>query len=94
MLLHNGRRLLVSPERVELIRTALREARADLDEMHARHLAELASLRAEVAELREILALVVSITREQVEADVVSMRRQLETALARIERKPDNTPLH
>jgi len=90
---HNGRRLLVSPERVELIRSALREARADLYEMHESHLRELQELRAEVAELRDVLQLVVRITREWAETDVATLRRQLEVALARIERDPA-TPLH
>ena len=87
-MLRNGRRLLVNSERVEVIRIALRAARADLDEMHARHLRELAGLRHEVNELRDVVQLVVSILRQQAKTDVASLRRQLEVALARLERDP------
>jgi hypothetical protein len=51
-------------------------------------LCELADLRAEVAELLEVLQMVVGTLRAQAESDVATLRRQLETALARIERDP------
>jgi hypothetical protein len=93
----NARRVvLYHPQYIERFRSALRN---DLHEMNARHaaehaqrMAELAELRAELAELREILAIVVSVTRQQAEADVVTLRRQLEIALARLERP--GKPLH
>ena len=90
---HNGRRLLVSPERVQLFCDALREARADLHEMHIKHLCELAELRHEIDELRSVVQLVVSILRREAETSVADLRRQLEVALARIERDPAK-PLH
>jgi len=89
----NARRVLYRPEHVAALRGVLARAKADLHEMHFRHLCELADLRREVGELREALQLVMSITRQQVEADVASMRRQLELALARVERDP-RKPLH
>jgi hypothetical protein len=82
------------------VQVALIEARADLAAQQARHLEqysdllrELASLKSEIGELREVLGLVVATTRTWAEADVATLRRQLETALARIERRPDK-PLH
>src|SRR6516165_7788041 len=59
----SGRRPLYSPQYVAGFRNALAEARGDLAELHHRHLAELQQLRHEVAELREILAIVVSVAR-------------------------------
>jgi len=91
----DGRRVvLYHPKYVEGFRVALREARADLVAMHERHLAELADLRAEVAELRSILADVVRLSREKAEGDLVALRRQLETALGRLERRDPAQPLH
>jgi len=86
--MHSGRPLLYSPQYVHGFRIALREARADLHEMHVRHLCELAGLRHEVNELRDVVQLVVSILRQQAKTDVASLRRQLEVALARLERDP------
>jgi len=88
----SGRRILYRPEHVAQMRERLRgvldEAKADLHAMHERHVAELEELRREVAELRSILAIVVSVTRQHAESDLASLRRQLETALARLERDP------
>lgn len=86
----SGRRILLHPRYIEGFRVALREARGDLHEMHYRHLCELAALRAEVAELREILSMIVGTLRTQAETDLATLRRQLERALARIERDPNN----
>jgi hypothetical protein len=87
------RRLFYSPGYVEGFRSALREARDDLHDMHCRHLDQLAAVRAEVAELRSIFADVVTVLRMQAEADVSDLRRRLELALARLERDP-RRPLH
>ena len=48
----DGRRLLYHPEYVRAFADALREARADLHEMHSRHVAEVAALRRELDEVR------------------------------------------
>jgi hypothetical protein len=61
--------------------------------MHARHVAELAALRNEIDELRDVLQLVVGILRVQAESDVRTLRRQLTAVLARLERDPAK-PLH
>ena len=90
---HNGRRLLYSSQFVRGFAVALREAKADLHKMHFKHLCELADLKKEIGELREVMLLVTSTLRQQSEADVATLRRQLETALARIERDPAK-PLH
>jgi hypothetical protein len=88
----SGNRILYRPEHVARLRGVLNSAREDLREMHAKHLAELADLRAELGELREILAIVVGVARQQAETDVATLRRQLEYALARLERPAG--PLH
>jgi hypothetical protein len=79
---------LYHPKYVMALRNFLAEAKSDLREMHRRHLAELAQLRVEVAELRAVLALVVSVSRQQAETDIATLRQRLECALARIERDP------
>jgi len=90
----NGRPVvLYHPQYLEGFRNALREARADLHQLHFNHLCELADVRAELKVLREVLEVVVSVTRQQAEGNLASLRRQLEVALARIERDP-RKPLH
>lgn len=79
---------LYHPRFIETYGNALRTARDDLAAMHERHLSELQSLRAEVAELRSILADVARVSREKAEGDVALMRRELAIALARLERNP------
>jgi hypothetical protein len=89
----DGRRLLYTAEYVEGFRNALHEARADLHEMHCRHLDELADLRAELSELRSIFADVVGTLRQQADSDVARLRRDLERALLRLA-PPDGKPLN
>jgi hypothetical protein len=64
------RRLLLHPSLAH-IRNALSAAQTEMDEQYARFLCEIDELKTEIAELREILALVTSITRENAEKDVV-----------------------
>jgi hypothetical protein len=83
----NGRRVLLHPNYIQAMRnTFMREARADLHQMHFEHLCQLADLRRELTELREVLELVVSVSRQKAETDVATLRQQLETALAKLER--------
>ena len=86
---HN--RVLLHPAYVERYRAALRQVRQAYADQF---LGEVAALRAEVQELREILALVVTITRQQAETDVATLRRQLETALVRLAQRDPATPVH
>ena len=80
---HNtGRRIILHPN----VCIALIEARE--------HQSEMEALRAEVAELREVLEVVVRATREQAEADLHELRRQLQAALARLQRRDLTKPLH
>ena len=58
-------RVLYHPNYGQAYREALAQARADLREMHAAHLDELAALRDEVAELRAIFLDLVRAEREQ-----------------------------
>jgi len=69
-----------------------RQQYAQLVAEHRALLAELVDLKAQVSELREVLQVVVSVSRQRAETDVAMLRRQLETALARIERP--SKPLH
>jgi hypothetical protein len=87
-----ARRVLYHPDHVARLRSVLAEAKSDLHEMHERHVAELNALRGELDELREILAIVVDAARSQAESNVATLRRQLEYALARLERP--NKSLH
>jgi hypothetical protein len=90
---HNGRRLLYSPQFVRGFAVALREAKADLHKMHFKHLCELADLKKEIGELREVMLLVTSTLRQQAETDVATLRAQLERALMRLAHR-DGKPLH
>jgi len=63
------------------------------NEMLRRHLDELDAVRRELVELRSIFEDVVRCLREQAEADVATLRKRLETCLARLERHPAR-PLH
>jgi hypothetical protein len=82
-------RILYSVERIHVLLARAREV--DFSEEQLR---ELAELRAEVNELREILALVVGTMRTQAEADVSALRGELERALARLCRRNPDQPLH
>ena len=91
---HNSRRVvLYHPRVIAALRNTLAEAKDDLRDLHHRHLAELADLRAEISELRSILADVVTSLRTQADQDVAALRRQLMIALARLKRDPQR-PLH
>ena len=87
------RRLVLHPAYAS-IRAALVEAHADLHEQHANHMRELAALRVEVAELREVLQLVTSVTRQNAEQDVAALRHTLEHAPARLQRRDPGTQVH
>jgi hypothetical protein len=69
----SARRVVIHPRYVAALRNTLADAKADLHAMHARHVAELAALRAEV-ELREVWLLVTSTLRRQAESDVATPR--------------------
>ena len=91
-----GRRLLVHPHHLAYIagdNRAMLDARADASVSNFETLCELHDLKREVADLRDILGLMVSTLRIQAEQDVATLRRQLEYALARLERRP-TTALH
>jgi hypothetical protein len=90
----NGRRIVLHPALVQRFRNALAEAKSDLHAMHFEHLCQLADLKKEIAELREALQLLVTLRRQQAEGDLTELRRRLEAALARIERRDPSTPLH
>jgi hypothetical protein len=71
------RRLLYTPQYVAGFARALREARADLDAQHRRHLSDLADLRRELDLVRtEYTALRNAvIEREKAEANLVLLQR-------------------
>jgi len=97
----HGRRIVYLPEHFQALCATLARAKADLSEQHFRHLCaiadqnvEIEALRSEVRELREVVALLTAIRREEAEHTVASLRRQLEAVLARLERRDPNQPLH
>ena len=71
------RRLLYTPQYVAGFARALREARADLDAQHRRHLSDMADLRRELDLVRtEYTALRNAvIEREKAEANLVLLQR-------------------
>lgn len=95
-MMRDGRRVVYSHEYMLCMLRTL-EARASAAVSVVQHnaalMAELADLRDELHELREIMLLVTSTLRQQAECDVAQLRRQLELALARLERDP-RRPLH
>jgi F0F1-type ATP synthase membrane subunit b/b' len=89
-----GRRLVASPALVQRLRNVFAEERATAQQQHLEFLAEVAELRGELMEMREILAMMVATSRAQAETDVEDLRRQLEHALSCLTRRDPNTPLH
>jgi hypothetical protein len=87
------RRIILHPAVVQRLRSVLAEERAAAQQQHFEFLAELAALREEVAELRDIMLMITGTLRTSAEQDVAQLRRQLELVLARLERRP-NMPLH
>jgi hypothetical protein len=87
------RRLLLHPSLAH-IRAALSAQQAEQDARFARLMDEVEELRAELTELREIFALVTRVTREKAETDVITLRATLEYAVARLQRRDPNTPVH
>jgi len=77
-----GRRRLYDEARVRALFSAMRD---ELRSMGEKHTAEVESLR---REFREALQIIVGTLRQTAESDVATLRRQLELALARIERDP------
>jgi hypothetical protein len=95
------RLVLYHPSHVATLHRVLAECRAELNAQTFEHLcrqadlnAEVHRLRAEVAELRDVLTLLTALRREEVERDVADLRHQLETLLARIQRRDPSQPLH
>jgi hypothetical protein len=79
MMQRSARRILYSAEKVQHLLAQARRCA-----FTAEHERRLAVLQEEVAELREILALVVALMREQADAELADLRHQLETALAHL----------
>jgi hypothetical protein len=94
--MRSSRKLVVDPNHTAYragYAAAMVHARTDAAVSNFETLCELHDLKREVAELRDILGLMVSTLRTQAETEVTDLRRRLESALARLERKP-STPLH
>jgi hypothetical protein len=98
--MHGRRLLLYHPSHVEALQRVLAECKAELSARTFEHFcrqadmnAEVRALRNEVAELRDVLQLLVSIRRQEAEIDVATLRRQLEALLLRLQ-PCDGQPLH
>jgi len=97
----HGRRILYLPEHFEAFRNALAKAKGDLHDQHFQHLCqiaalnvEVAALRAELSELRQVVLLLTTIRRAEAETDVATLRARLLAVLARLERRDPARPLH
>jgi uncharacterized coiled-coil protein SlyX len=98
----HGRRVgLYHPSHVEALNRVLAECRAELSARTFEHLckiadqnAELRALRNEVAEMRDILQMLVSIRRAEADSTVDQLRSQLTALLARLERRDPSTSVH
>jgi hypothetical protein len=86
--MHNGRRLLYRADRVRQMLDCAHNTLA------AEYRDEIAALRREVDELREVALLLTSLTRERYEGDLVGLRAQLEGVLVRLTQRPAATALH
>jgi len=91
--MHNGRRVLVHPDRV---RALFARMRADLHKLAARHASEVAALRAELDQVRsefdELRA--VALARQRAEVELGELRRLREIGRARAAERDASTPLH
>jgi hypothetical protein len=97
MLRNGGRRILYHPDHPAYAsgyRDALAMAKSDLRDVHLQHIDQLEHLKVEVSELRNIVADVVHVLRQNAEADVFALRHELELALVRLCRRDSNEPLH
>jgi hypothetical protein len=99
--MHDRRIVLYHPSHVQALHRVLTECRAELSARTFEHFcrqadmnAEVHRLRAEVGELRDILSMLVTLRREEADADIVQLRAQLTTLLARLERRDPSAPLH
>jgi hypothetical protein len=86
-----GRRLLYTQDRV---RALVRAMRADAAVSNFETLCELQDLKREIAELREILAMLVATARTEAEGNVARLRHELECVLARLHRRDPRQALH
>jgi len=95
MLRNNGRRTLYSPQYVLGFANALAEARADLREMHVKHLGEMADLRRELDQARGDLAELrdVVLSRQRAEQELASFYRERAIARARAAQRDPALPL-
>jgi Skp family chaperone for outer membrane proteins len=88
---NGGRKLLYSPQYIAGFARAYREARRDLDDMHHKHLTEMAALRRELdsarAEFEELRDAVLSRQRAEQELTGLYRERAIQRAQA-VERDP------
>jgi hypothetical protein len=91
-----SRRLLYTPQYVAGFARALREARADLDAMHAKHLYEMDELRRELDEVRDAFnQLRAAVTRrEQADVEVCALYRERDIVRAKAAERDPTTLLH
>lgn len=86
-------RKLLRPYLAVHVQAFVAEARADLAQLHHENQRELAVVREEVDELRQIMRDVTATLREQADHDVKTLRKQLEMALIKLTPR-DGRPLN
>jgi hypothetical protein len=79
--------------RPHLLAAFVQEARRDLDRLHDEHERELAAVKREIADLREILHDVTVVLCEQADQKLANLRKQLEIALIKLAPR-DGRPLN
>jgi hypothetical protein len=91
--MNSGRHVLYTPARV---RAVFAKMRAELREMHERHVAEHARLRAELDQVRaafdELRA--ISLARSRAEVELGELRRLREIGRARAQERDPTMPLN
>jgi len=99
--MHDRRNILYHPAHIETLRRVLAKAKVDLHDQHFQHLCQIAdlnvevtALRVELTELRQVVLLLTSIRRSEAETDVATLRQQLLTVLARLERRDPTVRLN
>ena len=91
----NGRRVLYTADYIQGYRNALRQAREDLQDMHFKHLCDMANLHRELdkarAEFNELRAVVLA--RQRADSELATLYREAAIVRARAAERDPSVPL-